>query len=78
MSDETVQLAFHRTHSSAIAGREIGDCFYCGRERAKCKAKIWYANLQAGVMASKNNGQAYECPWCDGFHVTTKVRAETR
>lgn len=59
-------------------------CWYCGRQQAKCKSKLFrYADrdqafLEARLMNEADNyvrpRTAYWCPWCGLYHHTTKLR----
>ena len=72
---------FHATHSATIAAGPIDECWYCGRERAICKRKIWYPAEQVAAQLAADMpcpAEAYDCPWCDGFHITTRVRRATQ
>lgn len=61
------------------------DCWYCGREKAKCRSKIFRytdrdeAFAEAKAMNEADNyvrpRVAYFCPWCGLYHHTTKLRS---
>lgn len=49
------------------------------RHRQTCKSKVWYKSRRkawhASVMMYIHKGwilAAYSCPWCSGYHLTTK------
>jgi hypothetical protein len=66
---------FHAQHSTLRAAADPATCWYCGRERAKCRRKLWYPHVRdADRAAAQMRGSSYDCPWCNGFHVTTRVR----
>lgn len=75
-----VQLWHEKEHPVG----SMESCWYCGREKAKCKSKIFryddrdQAFLEARQMNEADNyikpRAAYGCPWCNMYHHTTKLR----
>lgn len=59
-------------------------CWDCGRQKAKCKAKLFrYPDLDMALREVRLMNEAdnyerprvvYGCPWCDMYHFTTKLR----
>jgi len=74
-----------RWHEKEHGSWSIESCWYCGREKAKCKSKIFryadreQAHAEAKAMNEADNyvrpRVAYFCPWCGLYHHTTKLRA---
>jgi len=63
---------------------EMSDCWYCGRQKAKCRSKLFrYTDRDEAFQDAQrmneadgyaNPRTAYYCPWCDQYHHTTKLR----
>lgn len=66
----------------------IEACWWCGREKAKCKAKLFrytdrdQAHEEARQMNEADNYAkprvAYYCVWCEMYHHTTHPRTHAR
>lgn len=74
-----------RWHEKEHPPVSFESCWYCGREKAKCKSKIFryvdrdQAFAEAKAMNEADNyvrpRTAYYCPWCGLYHHTTKLRS---
>lgn len=60
------------------------DCWDCGKQKAKCTSKLFrYVDRDLAIFEAKQMNEAdgyirprvaYQCPWCELYHHTTKLR----
>jgi len=41
-----------------------------------CKGKTYKTRVSASRYAESIDGREYRCPYCTGFHVSTKLRSK--
>jgi hypothetical protein len=73
-----------RWHEKRHRSGSMETCFDCGRQKAKCRSKIFrYTDLDAAVEDARAMNRAngyvrpltvYGCPWCDMYHLTSSLR----
>lgn len=71
-------------HEKSHPPGPLEDCWFCGRQKAKCRSKVFrYADRDIAFAEAQqmneaegysNPRTAYLCPWCGMYHHTTKLR----
>lgn len=83
----TVQRVARR-HERNHAPGPIESCYDCGKQRAKCRSKVFrYTDIAVAILDCRAMNQAnnyakplrvYGCMWCDEFHLTSNLRHRRR